>query len=92
MHGRVALVTGAASGIGRACAARYAAAGATVIVTDVLDGDGRAAAVEVGGSYRHLDVSDPSACGFPNITDRLGCQTLVVCHADNQVHGVWNIQ
>ncbi|HEY2770933.1 MAG TPA: glucose 1-dehydrogenase [Solirubrobacteraceae bacterium] len=35
MEGKVGLVTGAASGIGRACAVRFAAEGATVIVADL---------------------------------------------------------
>ena len=35
MDGKVGLVTGAASGIGRACAVRFAAEGATVLVADL---------------------------------------------------------
>jgi 3-hydroxybutyrate dehydrogenase len=46
LRGRRALVTGAASGIGRACAVRLAAAGADVLALD-LDGDG---AAEVAGA------------------------------------------
>src|SRR5688572_33408568 len=48
LSGRRALVTGGASGIGRACARRLAAAGAVVVVADV-DGDAAVAADEVGG-------------------------------------------
>lgn len=62
-----ALVTGAASGIGRAIALRYAAAGARVVVSDV-DEDGGAETVDLvqqaGGTARFVatDVSDPEAC------------------------------
>ncbi len=41
LDGKVALVTGAASGIGAACAARFAAEGAEVVGADVTPGDGR---------------------------------------------------
>lgn len=67
LNGKVALVTGAASGIGRACAEGYGRAGASVIVSDV-DREGGEATVEAvvaaGGEARFVaaDVSDPEAC------------------------------
>jgi len=64
LEGRVALITGAASGIGRATAERLASEGATVVVTDVQDeaGEETVAALNDGGNgtalYVHLDVTD----------------------------------
>ena len=58
LTGRSALVTGAASGIGRACAERLARAGASVTVLD-LDGDAaRRVAGEIGGEAQQADLSD----------------------------------
>ena len=42
IEGRVAVVTGAGNGIGRACAVRFAEEGAAVVCADILDGPGRA--------------------------------------------------
>jgi NAD(P)-dependent dehydrogenase (short-subunit alcohol dehydrogenase family) len=61
LAGRVALITGAASGIGKATAERLAAEGAAVMITDIDDDDGKAVACALGArgrqaAYLHLDV------------------------------------
>jgi NAD(P)-dependent dehydrogenase (short-subunit alcohol dehydrogenase family) len=59
LDGKVAVITGAASGIGRASARRFAAEGARVCVVDLADEAGAAVAAEVGGHFLHADVTDP---------------------------------
>ncbi|MCW2699427.1 MAG: Short-chain dehydrogenase/reductase in hypothetical Actinobacterial cluster [Blastococcus sp.] len=55
--GRVAVVTGGASGIGLATARRFAAEGAHVVVGDVDPASGTSAADEVGGHFVQVDVT-----------------------------------
>lgn len=57
LDGRIAVVTGGASGIGLATARRFAAEGAEVVVADVNRQAGEKAASDVGGRFRHLDVA-----------------------------------
>jgi len=61
--GAVALITGAARGQGAAEARALVAEGASVVLADVLDDEGRAVADELGRSarYVHLDVTDEQA-------------------------------
>jgi NAD(P)-dependent dehydrogenase (short-subunit alcohol dehydrogenase family) len=66
VEGKVALVTGGASGIGRGCAERLAQEGATIVVTDLQDEKGAqtVAAIEAMGgkaSYLHHDVTTEQA-------------------------------
>jgi NAD(P)-dependent dehydrogenase (short-subunit alcohol dehydrogenase family) len=61
LTGKVALVTGGASGIGAAAARRLAAAGARVGVTDLDAAGTQAVADELGGIALPGDVSDPEA-------------------------------
>jgi len=72
LSGRRALVTGGASGIGRACARRLAVAGAEVTVLD-LDGEGAGrVASEIGGRAVQADLADAATL------DTLGLDADVV--------------
>ena len=61
LDGRRAIVTGGASGIGRATAIAMADLGAEVVVTDIDEAGGAAVAEQIGGSFAMLDVGDPTA-------------------------------
>ena len=59
--GKVAIVTGAAGGIGEAYARALAAEGASVVVADVDADRGEKVAVDIGGAFVRTDVSDPGS-------------------------------
>jgi 3-hydroxybutyrate dehydrogenase len=61
LTGRTAVVTGGASGIGRACALRLAADGATVLVLDRDEQGGAEVAKEAGGRAIGIDLTDLAA-------------------------------
>jgi NAD(P)-dependent dehydrogenase (short-subunit alcohol dehydrogenase family) len=58
LDGKVAVITGAGSGIGLATARRLAADGARVVCADVDVASGQAAAEEVDGLFVRIDVTD----------------------------------
>ncbi|KAI5008675.1 hypothetical protein ZWY2020_009723 [Hordeum vulgare] len=60
LAGKVAVITGAASGIGKATAAEFVRNGAKVILTDIQDDLGHAVAAELGpdAAYARCDVTD----------------------------------
>ncbi len=74
LAGRTALVTGGASGIGRAVASRLARDGAQVVVLDRDEAGARRVADEVGGAALAADLSDGASI------DALGLGSRV--HAD----------
>jgi NAD(P)-dependent dehydrogenase (short-subunit alcohol dehydrogenase family) len=95
VQGKIALVTGAASGIGRACATLLAREGATVIATDVQDDAGRDVAAKIkqaGGDaiYLHHDVASEDAWGsiIGEIKQRFGKLHVLVNNAGIAIPGL----
>lgn len=60
LAGKVALITGGSRGQGEAAARSFVAEGASVVLADILDDDGKKLADELGDAarYIHLDVTD----------------------------------
>jgi 3alpha(or 20beta)-hydroxysteroid dehydrogenase len=59
LEGKVALISGAARGLGQAAARLFEAEGAKVVIGDLRDAEGEAAAKEIGAGaiFQHLDVT-----------------------------------
>jgi len=64
LAGKVALITGASSGLGRVGAELFAAQGAQVVIADLSDGDDAVEAIAAAGgeaTYVRCDVTDPQS-------------------------------
>ena len=74
LEGKVAVITGAASGIGRACARRFSEEGASVCVADLDTETGKQTAGEVDGFYIHVNVAEPESVQemYREAADRFG--------------------
>jgi NAD(P)-dependent dehydrogenase (short-subunit alcohol dehydrogenase family) len=85
LRDKVALVTGAARGIGAAAARALAAEGARVMLTDIRDDEGGAVAREIGEAavYRRLDVREEAewAAAVDDAVDRWGGLDVLVNNA-----------
>lgn len=88
LEGMTCIVTGGASGIGRATCLRLAEEGAKVAITDIQDEDGEALCDEIRGQggtagYWHLDVTDEAAVEkvFDAVADDLGQIDVLVNNA-----------
>ncbi len=85
LDGKIALVTGAARGIGEATARAFAIEGARVVISDVLDDAGARLADEIGerASWVHLDVREEAgwADAVARIQSELGGLDILVNNA-----------
>lgn len=70
LTGRRVLITGAARGLGATLARHLAEAGATVILADILQDEGRAVAAELGASFAQVDLRD--AQSISALADAIG--------------------
>ena len=80
---KVAIITGAGQGLGRAYAQRFAREGAKVVVAELNADKGRAVAGEVNGQFVRTDVSDEASCNAlaAAAVDRFGRIDILVNNA-----------
>lgn len=88
---RVAIVTGAAQGIGAAIARRLAADGHRVVVADLNDEKAGGVAAEIDGLGAHVDVSDPDSVQalIALVVERYGRIDILVNNAAVQPFAEW---
>jgi len=83
LQDRVAVITGAGSGIGLATVARFAAEGARVVCVDVDPDNGMRAAEAAGGTFVQCDVADEAAVRalFDSTAERFGAVDIAFNNA-----------
>lgn len=90
LTGKVALVSGGARGMGASHARALVAAGARVVIGDILDDAGRELAEELGDArYVHLDVTSPAdwAAAVDTAVTEFGSLSVLVNNAGILNHG-----
>ena len=95
LEGKVAIVTGAASGIGRRMAQRFAAEGASVVIADLDQARPEAAAAEIAATTRGqvlglaMDVTDEDSVeqAVAKTIDEYGGVHILCSNAGNQIIG-----
>jgi 3-hydroxybutyrate dehydrogenase len=91
LNGKVAIVTGAASGIGHGIARRFAQAGARVVIADIQEAAAEKAARELGGPDRaiaiEMDVTSEDAVnrGVEKAVATFGTVDILVSNAGVQI-------
>jgi len=89
LENKVCVVTGGASGIGKAIAERFAAAGAKVAIADIDMDDARSTAAALGDGHMAvaMDVTDPQAVetAVARVIDRHGRLDVLVSNAGVQM-------
>jgi NAD(P)-dependent dehydrogenase (short-subunit alcohol dehydrogenase family) len=61
LQDKIAIITGAASGLGQGIAELFAQEGAKVVVADIQEDAGKQLADELGGMFVQVDVTDPAS-------------------------------
>ncbi|MPY67146.1 SDR family oxidoreductase [Deinococcus sp. SDU3-2] len=94
LDGKVAFITGAASGIGAGTARRFAQEGARVVLADVQDREGQQVLDEITGAggqalYVHCDVSDADSVREAVEAGVQAFGRLDIVFANAGVNGVW---
>lgn len=85
-NARVALVTGAAAGIGRACAEQLMADGLKTVIVDIDEERGNRAATELGALFVRADLATTEGCrdAVARTLEQFGRLDVLVCNAGVQ--------